>query len=133
MKKLLALLMIAAFLSFAGLAYAASGEEDLGNTMTVVNWKGDLVGTVRYVVVDPSSEVINFAILYLDKEEREIAVPMTAFSKFDWENKMLILNVSEKELASAPGYQESDLNDPAYAAMVYGYFGVAPTWNGKRR
>ena len=131
MRKLLALWIVAAFLSLAASAYALSAEEDLRESLTVVNWRGDRLGTVWYLVVDPSSEVVDFAILQLEKEEKEIAVPMTAFSSFNWETRILVLNASEKELASAPEYQDSDLNDPAYAGRVYGFFGVAPTWTGE--
>lgn len=97
--------------------------------MTVNNWKGKHVGIVKYVVVNPYTGNVTFVILYLDKEgKKEIAVPLAVFSSYDQENGILILNISEKELASAPEFYDSDLNNPAFAEGVYRFFGLVPPW-----
>ena len=129
MKRLLALLTVAALLSPGIVAYAANGTENQKETLEVKNWKAKHIGIVKYVVLDPSTGNITFLILYLDKEgKKEIAVPLAAFSSFDQDNGILVLNVSEEELASAPEFHDSDLNDPAFAERVYRFFGLVPPW-----
>jgi hypothetical protein len=128
MKKFLAVLMVAALLSLANAVYAAGEGENQTPLLGVNNWKGNHVGFVNHVLVEPSTGNIIFAILYLEKERKEITVPVAAFSSFDWEKGALVLRVSEKELASAPEFHDSDLSDPAYAERVYKFFGLAPSW-----
>ncbi len=129
MKKLLALLTVATVLSLGTLAYAARGTQNQEEITEVINWKGEHIGIVKYVVVNPSTGQVTFAILYLDgKERKEIAVPLEAFSSYDQNNNILVLNVSEKELALAPKFYESDLNNPDFAEGVYRFFGLVPSW-----
>lgn len=129
MKRLLALLTVAALLSFGTVAYAAGGTANQKETLEVKNWKGKHVGIIKYVVANVSTGNVTFLILYLDEEgKKEIAVPLAAFSPYDREDGILILNVNEKELISAPEFHDSDLNDPAFAENVYKFFGLAPPW-----
>ncbi len=95
--------------------------------------KGQHIGIVRYVVLNSSTGNITFVILYLDKEgKKEIAVPLAAFASYDHENGILTLNVSEKELALAPEFRDSDLDNPAFAENIYRFFGLAPSWTEDR-
>jgi len=128
MKKLLALLTVAILISLGTVAYAAGGTESQKETLAVKNWKGNHVGIVKYVVVNPSTGIVTFVILYLEEGKKEIAVPLAAFSSYDQENGNLILSFSEKELLSAPEFHDSDLNDPAFAEGVYRFFGLVPSW-----
>lgn len=128
MKKLLALLTAAILISLGTVAYAAGGIEKQNETLAVKNWKGSHVGTVKYVVVNPSTGIVTFVVLYLEEGKKEIIVPLTAFSSYDWENGILILNVSQKELVSAPEFHDSDVNDPAFVERVYKFFGLMPSW-----
>ncbi len=129
MNRVLALLTVAVLLSFGTVAYAAGGTGNQKETLEVNNWKGKHLGIVKYVLVNPSTGNVAFVILYLDKKaKKEIAVPSAAFSSYDWENGILILNVSEKELTSAPEFHDFDLNNPGFAEGVYRFFGLAPPW-----
>lgn len=128
MKKLLALLTVAILISLGTVAYAAGGTENQKETLVVKNWKGNHVGIVKYVVVNPSTGIVTFVILYLEEGKREIAVPLAAFSSYDRENGILILSFSEKELLAAPEFHDSDLNNPAFAEGVYRFFGLVPSW-----
>ncbi len=132
MKKLVALLTVAVLISLGTLAYAAGAAEGQKESLTVTNWKGQHIGIVKYVVVNSSTGNVTFLILYLDKEgKKEIAVPLAAFASYDHENGILTLNVSEKELASAPEFHDSDLDNPAFAESMYRFFGLAPSWTEK--
>ncbi len=129
MKKLLALVTLVGLISFGSAAYGVGVTEDQRETLEVNNWKGQHVGTAKYVVVNPSTGDITFVILYLDQEvKREIAVPLAAFSSFDTKNRVLTLNVSEKELGLAPEFHDADLDNPAFAERVYRFFGLVPSW-----
>ena len=134
MKRLLALLIVAALISLGTVAYAAGWKENQKETLTVENWKGKHVGIVKYVVMNPSTRKVTFVILYLNKEgKKEIAVPPAAFSSYDWENRILILNVSEEELVSAPEFHDSDLDNPAFTEGVYKFFGLMPAWTDEKK
>jgi len=133
MKKLIALLAVVILISLGTVVYAADGTENQKETLVVKNWKGTHIGTVNYVVVNPYTGNVTFVILYLDnKGKKEIVAPLAAFSSYDPENATLILNVPENELASAPEFHDSDLNDPAFAERVYRFFGLVPSWTEDR-
>jgi len=127
MKKLLAPLTIAILLVLGTVAYAASETGNQRETLTVENWKGTHIGIVKFVLANPSTGDVNFVILYLEGN-KEIAVPMAAFSSYDQESGVLVLNLSERELVSAPEFHDSDLNDPAFSERVYRFFGLVPPW-----
>jgi hypothetical protein len=134
MKKLLALLTVAVLLSLGTVAYAANGRENQEKILEVKNWKGKHIGIVKYVVQDPSTGNVTFLILHLDKEaKKEIAVPLAAFSSFDQYNGILVLNVSEQELASAPEFHDLDLNNPDFAEGIYRFFGLVPCCTEERK
>ena len=126
MKRFLALTTVVIFLSLGSIAYAVGNQEE---GLAVKNWKGEYVGFVRHVLTDSSTGNIIFVILSLGKGgEKEIVVPVSSFSSYDYENGFLVLNVSKEILATAPEFQISDLKDPAFAERVYRFFGLAPSW-----
>ncbi len=69
----------------------------------------------------------------IGRNSREIAVPVAAFSSYDPESGVLVLKVSEKQLASAPEFHDSDLDNPAFAETIYRFFGLAPLWTEERK
>jgi len=126
MKKLLVLATFVTLLSFGSFAYAV-GDQVEG--LPVKNWKGDHIGSVKHVLTESSSGNIVFVILSLGQEgKKEIAVPVSSFSSYDYENGFLVLNVSKEILAAAPEFHVSDLKDPAFVERVYRFFGLAPSW-----
>ncbi len=131
MKRLILLLTIAV-LSVGTATYAVGSAENQKQTVEVTNWKGKHLGIATKVVTNPSTDGINFIIVYLDQEgKKEIAVPLAAFSSYDHTKGVLILNVSEEELLSAPEFHDSDLDDPAFVESIYRFFGLVPPWTDK--
>jgi hypothetical protein len=141
MRKLWVLVMVLVFIGFGLMAYAAEHRTkptDQKEALVVKNWKGEYIGSVRHVLIDSSTRGIVFIILSLDKEEKEVVIPLGSFSSYDQENGILVLNVSKEILIAAPEFHLSDLKDPAFAGRVYGFFGEAPSWTdgateGERR
>jgi len=126
MKKFLVLTTFVILLSFGSIALVAGDEEE---GLTVKNWKGEYIGSVKHVLTDSSSENIVFVILSLGQDgKKEIVVPVSSFSSYDDENGFLVLNVSKGILAAAPEFDVSILKDPAFAEKVYRFFGLAPSW-----
>lgn len=129
MKKLVALLTVAALVGLGTVAYAACETQKQKEILEVTSWKGKHIGIVHNVVMNLSTGNVTFVILCLDKQEKkEIAVPLAAFSSFDRENGILTLSVSEKELVLAPEFHDSDLKDPDFAERVHRFFGRVPPW-----
>jgi hypothetical protein len=138
MKKLAALITAVILISFATIVYLVFDKTLKGNqreSVVVKNWKGEHVGTVTNLLADSSGN-ITFIILSVGKErekgKKEIAVPLGVFS-YDQENRVIVLNVGEEELASAPGFEVSDLTDPSFAEKVYRFFGLMPAWTEEQR
>ena len=126
MRRFLVLSTFVILLSFGSIAYAAGDQEE---GLTVKNWKGEYIGSVKHVLTDSSSKNIVFVLLSLGQErQKEIAVPVSSFSSYDYQNGFLVLNVSKEILATAPEFQVSDLKDPAFVERIYRFFGLAPSW-----
>jgi hypothetical protein len=132
MKRLLWLATGMILISFGFIAHGAGGGSQ-DDALIVKNWKGKYIGSIKHVLVDPPNREITFVILSLGKEgKKEIAVPLHAFS-YDHKNGILVLNASEEDLATAPEFHVSDLNDPTFAEKVYRFFGQAPSWTDGRK
>jgi hypothetical protein len=133
-KKWLFLATAVILLSFQTTAYAtddSAGGSHQVKSLIIRNWKGEYIGTSHHVVMDPSAGIIVFVIVSLETrqngEMKEIAVPWVLFS-VDKENGVLVLNVSKKQLESAPEYRASELEDPEFVARIYHFFALAPPW-----
>jgi len=131
MRKLWVLVMAAILIRFGSIGYAGDQGGKAGNqeeAVVVKNWKGEHIGSVRHVLLDSSTGDVAFIILSLDKEKKEIVIPLRSFSSYDRENRTLILNVSKGILIDAPEFHLSDLKDPTFADRVFLFFGEAPPW-----
>jgi len=131
MRKIWALVMAMIFIGCASIAFAVdqgANSTKKGETLVVKNWKGEYIGSVQDVLSNSSTGIITFIILSLDKEKKEIVIPLASFSSFDEKNGILILNVSKETLRAAPEFHLSDLRDPTFAERVYRFFGEAPPW-----
>ncbi len=133
-KKWLLAATAAILLSFQAMAYAADDSAGSGHkekSLVVRNWKGEYIGTSHHVVMDPSAGLIVFVIVSLEtgqnKGIKEIAVPWVLFS-VDKGNGVLVLNISKKQLQSAPEYNVSNLDNPEFIARIYHFFALAPPW-----
>jgi hypothetical protein len=91
--------------------------------------QGEEVARVNDLVIDSSGGHITFAVLF-DVEGRGdhlVAVPYGALSRHG--ENVFALSATRDQLASAPSFDEdADMNNLAYAADVYRYFGQQPYW-----
>jgi sporulation protein YlmC with PRC-barrel domain len=134
MKKLWALVVAAILISFGSIAHAIDHKANPRNqeeALVVKNWKGEYIGFVRHVLLDSSTGNVTFIILSLEKEKKEIVIPLRSFSSYNQENGTLILNVSKGILIAAPEFHLSDLKDSMFAERVYRFFGEAPPWTDR--
>ncbi len=127
MKRFLPLTMILIILSVSA-AYGVEPTKDQSEVI-VKNAEGESIGTVSNALTDRAGNIA-FIIVSLGKkgqQNKEIAVPLEAFS-VDRESKTLTLNASKEQVAAAPEFNPSDLNDPSFAEKSYRAFGQAPPW-----
>ena len=126
MKKNLVLFAALLLMAF-GLDANALTDKANEKALAVKNPKGDDVGTISKILGDPVGNIA-FVVLSLteDKGGKDIIVPLNSFSKV--EGQELVLNLSEGEIASAPEFSISSLDDPSYAQKVYSFYGMMPSW-----
>ncbi len=135
MRKSLTLIIVAILIGYVSIAQAITDKakkESREEALLVKNSKGESVGTIKDALTDSSGNIV-FVILSLtggESRAKEVAVPLTAFS-YDSENETIVLDVSNEQLAAAPQFEESDLNDPGFPGRVYQFFGQAPAWTGE--
>ena len=102
----------------------------------VQNPKGESLGRVTDLMVDPEDGRIAFAILshggVLGIPMRFVAVPYNAL-KFNSQKSVYLLDLSKERMASAPSFDRNhwpDVADKNWEAQVYRFYGVAPYWEG---
>ena len=123
--------MVAVVMSFGLIVYgvtqrAKPGDQD--EALVVKNWKGEYIGSVRRVLLDSSSGNLTLMILSLGKGQKEIVLPLSAFSSYNHKKRTLILGVSKEALITAPEFRDSDLRDPAFLGRMHRFFGKPPSW-----
>ena len=133
MRRRIVLVTALVFVNFGLFAYLAADQAQAENQPQVIVVKdptGQYVGVVTNILTDTSGNIA-FIILSVGEQgepgNKEIAIPLGILS-YDDENGLIVLNVSEDELAAAPGFDLSDLSDPAFAEKVYRFFGLIPAW-----
>ena len=99
--------------------------------LVIRSWKGEYIGSARHALLDPSTGDVAFIILLLDKEKKDIVIPLRSFSSYDRKNATLVLGISKEILVAAPEFHLSDLEDPAFTERVYRFFGQAPLWTDR--
>lgn len=94
----------------------------------VVNPKGDNLGDVKEVVIDPRSGRVAYAVVsfggFLGMGEKLFAVPWKALT-LDTENKRFILNVEKDRLKQAPGFNKDhwpNMADQAWENEIHSYW-----------
>ena len=100
---------------------------------SVVNAKGDSLGTVKDFVLDDQGR-INFAVVshggFLGIGATKVLVPYEALS-FDGKGHFA-LNMTKDQLAAAPRFDEHNFtyfSDRTWTDQVYRYYGVQPRWS----
>jgi sporulation protein YlmC with PRC-barrel domain len=101
----------------------------------VVNPKGEHLGKIEDLVIEPEDGRVSFGILsfggFLSMGEKLFAVPLQAM-KTSPEDRTLVLNVDKDKLKNAPGFEKDkwpDLSDRAYDTTVYTFYGSRPYWH----
>lgn len=137
--SVLAVILMTGLGLFGGRAYAEAKPAKIWHIYelkqlvndAVKNTQGQYLGRLEDFVIDSSGRVV-FAVVtkpgILGIRGEPVAVPFTAFSLADNKDEM-VLNMSREKFASAPRYDaKADLENPAWAAETYRYFGVQPYW-----
>ncbi|MEO8190271.1 MAG: PRC-barrel domain-containing protein [Acidobacteriota bacterium] len=101
----------------------------------VVNRKGEDLGKIEDLVIDPTSGRIDYAVLsfggFLGMGDKLFAVPLEAM-KLSPEDKRFILDVDKERLKQAPGFDKDhwpEASDRAFGTKVYNYYGYEPRWS----
>ncbi len=124
MKKHYIFIMILSLLviGFYGDAYAITKGGDPENpkrALEVSNSQGERIGNITQGIGDQQGNVI-LVVLSLEEQEREIVVPITAFSMEG--NGKIILDIDKQILRSAPEFRPSELNDANYIGKIFSYY-----------
>ncbi len=124
MKKLMLLAILIILVSFGSATYAIDPKNEVWsqrNALPVKNPGGEYLGTAKDVLLSPSGTMAFIIISVGEKGEKDVVVPLAAFS-YDRENKVLILKMSKEQIGATP---EFNVNG------IYQFFGVAPPWTDK--
>jgi sporulation protein YlmC with PRC-barrel domain len=100
----------------------------------IVNAKGDNLGEVKDVVIDPSTGRVAYAVVafggFLSMGEKLFAVPFNALNYNEDKNEY-VLNISKERLEKAPGFDPDQwpmMNDEKWNRDVYAYYQTTPYW-----
>jgi hypothetical protein len=133
MKRLLsALSVVGIFLGMTSASFAVKDTADMAKQDTpliVNNGKGEIIGTIRGALEDQTGEIA-FVIVSLQDQKigkKDVVVPVNAFSQ-EGKKGTFVLDLSDEALASAPEFNASKLDDPAYAEGLYKFYGQMPPW-----
>lgn len=98
----------------------------------VVNPRGENLGKIEDLVIDPKTSRIDYAVLsfggFLGMGDKLFAVPLEAM-KLSPEERRFILDVDKERLKNAPGFDKDhwpDTSDRAFGTKVYTYYGYEP-------
>ena len=100
----------------------------------VVNPKGDNLGDIKEVVIDPRTGRVAYAVVsfggFLGMGEKLFAIPFSAFDYNVLKNEYA-LDVSKERLKAAPGFDPDHwptMSDEKWNRDVYKYYKRAPYW-----
>jgi sporulation protein YlmC with PRC-barrel domain len=96
----------------------------------IYNTEGDQIADVAEMIVDPETGEISHIVAgfggFLGLGERYVAIPFTSFD-YDQEEEHFILQATEEELETAPGYESMDefsFDQPGWADEYDRFWGV---------
>lgn len=102
--------------------------------MHVVNPEGEDLGSIKEMILDPSSGGIAYAIVlfggFLGMGQKLCAIPFGALD-YDGTRHDYVLKVSKERLTRAPGFDPDrwpSLSDEAWHRNVSDYYGRSPYW-----
>ena len=100
----------------------------------VVNRKGEDLGDIKEVVIDPRSGKVAYAVVsfggFLGMGEKLFAIPFSAF-EYNMEKNEYILEIPKERLEKAPGFDADNwpsMSDEKWNRDVYKFYERAPYW-----
>ena len=100
----------------------------------VVNPKGDSLGDIKEVVIDPRIGRVAYAVVsfggFLSMGEKLFAIPFSSF-KYDAKENEYVLDVSKERLEAAPGFDADhwpSMAEEKWNRDVYKYYERSPYW-----
>ncbi|MEI6414578.1 MAG: PRC-barrel domain-containing protein [Pseudomonadota bacterium] len=100
----------------------------------VVNPKGDNLGDIKEVVIDPRTGKVAYAVVsfggFLGMGKKLFAIPFSAF-ECDVTKNEYVLDISKEKLEAAPGFDSDhwpSMSDEKWNRDVYKYYGRSPYW-----
>jgi sporulation protein YlmC with PRC-barrel domain len=105
----------------------------------VVSPKGDSLGDIKEVVIDPRTGKVAYAVVsfggFLSLGEKLFAIPFGAFeynvTKSDLVESEYVLNVSRERLEKAPGFDSAHwplMSDEKWHRAIHSYYERLPYW-----
>jgi sporulation protein YlmC with PRC-barrel domain len=101
---------------------------------SVVNPKGDSLGDIKEVVIDPRSGRVAYAVVsfggFLSMGEKLFAIPFSSF-EYDVAKGQYVLAISKERLETAPGFDSDNwpsMADETWNRDVYSYYKRPPYW-----
>ncbi len=124
-----------------GYGFAKSGERPLEYQASTIigtevqNERGDYLGKISDLMIDPTDGRIAFAVLshggVLGIPMRFVAVPFSALTPGHEKKKVFLLDVSKEKMAAAPSFDREHWPDVAnreWSGDIYRYYGQMPYW-----
>lgn len=100
----------------------------------VVNAKGDNLGDIKEVVIDPHTGKVAYAVVsfggFLGMGEKLFAIPFSAF-EYDVTKNEYVLDISKEKLEAAPGFDSDhwpSMSDEKWNRDVSKYYDRSPYW-----
>ena len=100
----------------------------------VVSPKGENLGDVKEVVIDPRTGRVAYAVVafggFLGMGEKLFAIPFSAFS-YNVEKNEYVLDISKERLKAAPGFDADHwpaMSEEKWNRDVYKYYERSPYW-----
>jgi sporulation protein YlmC with PRC-barrel domain len=101
---------------------------------SVVNAKGDNLGDIKEVVIDPTTGQVAYSVVsfggFMTMGEKLFAIPFSAF-QYDAAENEYVLDVSKDRLEAAPGFDSDNwpsMADEKWNRDVYKYYDRSPYW-----
>ena len=103
----------------------------------VVNPKGDNLGDIKEVVIDPHSGKVAYAVVsfggFLGMGTKLFAIPFSSF-KYDATSNDYVLDIAKERLEAAPGFDADhwpSMADEKWNRDVYKFYGRSPYWEDR--
>jgi sporulation protein YlmC with PRC-barrel domain len=100
----------------------------------VVNAKGESLGEIKEVVIDPETGRVAYAVVafggFLSMGEKLFAIPFSSF-RYDLDDNKYMLNITKERLKKAPGFDPDSwplMTDEKWNREVYKYYERTPYW-----